>query len=96
MRTIDIHAHWYPEEWLRLFEKDGPGEDAKLERSAKGYTASLIFGAERDQTSQGTSNDGRLTFKKGGAALLDVPGAIEDGGSLLWYLTPRILRQLGR
>jgi aminocarboxymuconate-semialdehyde decarboxylase len=38
MRTIDIHAHWYPEEWLKLFEKDGPGEGARLERTAKGYT----------------------------------------------------------
>jgi len=38
MPTIDIHAHWYPEEWLRLLEKDGPKEGAKLERSAKGYT----------------------------------------------------------
>jgi phosphohistidine phosphatase len=43
-----------------------------------------------------TSNDERLTFKKGGAALVDVPGKVEDGGTLLWYLTPRILRQLGR
>jgi hypothetical protein len=24
MQTIDIHAHWYPAEWLALFEKDGP------------------------------------------------------------------------
>ncbi len=38
MRTIDIHAHWYPEEWLKLFEKDGPKEGATLERTAKGYT----------------------------------------------------------
>jgi aminocarboxymuconate-semialdehyde decarboxylase len=38
MRTIDIHAHWYPEEWLKLFEKDGPKEGAKLERTPKGYT----------------------------------------------------------
>ncbi len=38
MRTIDIHAHWYPEQWLQLFEKDGPKEGAKLERGAKGYT----------------------------------------------------------
>jgi len=38
MRTIDIHAHWYPEEWLKLFEKDGPKEGASLERTAKGYT----------------------------------------------------------
>jgi aminocarboxymuconate-semialdehyde decarboxylase len=37
MQTIDIHAHWYPEEWLKLFEKDGPKEGARLERSPKGY-----------------------------------------------------------
>ncbi len=37
MRTIDIHAHWYPEAWLRVFERDGPKEGARLERSAKGY-----------------------------------------------------------
>ena len=37
MRTIDIHAHWYPQEWLNLFEKDGPKEGAALERTAGGY-----------------------------------------------------------
>jgi len=36
MKTIDIHAHWYPQEWLNLFEKDGPKEDAALERTAGG------------------------------------------------------------
>ena len=37
MQTIDIHAHWYPPEWLKLFEKDGAREDAVLERTATGY-----------------------------------------------------------
>src|SRR5258706_5239499 len=32
MPTIDIHAHWYPQEWIRLFEKDGAKESASLER----------------------------------------------------------------
>jgi aminocarboxymuconate-semialdehyde decarboxylase len=36
MRTIDIHAHWYPEEWLQVFEKDGAREGASLERVANG------------------------------------------------------------
>ena len=36
-RVVDTHAHWYPEEWLRLFERDGAAEGAKLERTAKGY-----------------------------------------------------------
>jgi len=33
MRTVDIHAHWYPEEWLALFAGDGAGEGAALERT---------------------------------------------------------------
>ncbi len=37
-RAIDTHAHWYPAEWLRLFERDGPAEGARLERTARGYT----------------------------------------------------------
>src|SRR3981189_3560994 len=37
MRAIDIHAHWYPQEWLKLFEKDGAREGASLERTAGGY-----------------------------------------------------------
>jgi aminocarboxymuconate-semialdehyde decarboxylase len=37
MKTIDIHAHWYPEEWIRLFEKDGPKEGAELVREGDKY-----------------------------------------------------------
>ena len=37
MSPVDIHAHWYPREWLQLFEKDGPKEDASLERTGQGY-----------------------------------------------------------
>jgi phosphohistidine phosphatase len=43
----------------------------------------------------GTSHDDRLTFKKGGAALVDVPGRLAEGGSLVWYLPPKLLRKLG-
>jgi phosphohistidine phosphatase len=43
----------------------------------------------------GTREDERLTFKKGGAALVDVPGALAKGGTLVWYLTPKLLRKLG-
>jgi len=32
MQTIDIHAHWYPKEWLELFEREGGREGASLER----------------------------------------------------------------
>ena len=37
MKTIDIHAHWYPKEWLDLIEKEGPKDGAKLERTPAGY-----------------------------------------------------------
>jgi aminocarboxymuconate-semialdehyde decarboxylase len=37
MRAIDIHAHWYPKEWLDVFEKDGAREGASLERVPGGY-----------------------------------------------------------
>ena len=36
MTTADIHAHWYPEEWLALFAKDGAKEGASLERKPDG------------------------------------------------------------
>ena len=36
MRAIDIHAHWYPKEWLEVFEKEGAREGASLERVAGG------------------------------------------------------------
>src|SRR5207253_477980 len=36
-RAIDTHAHWYPAEWLHVFERDGPAEGARLERTANGY-----------------------------------------------------------
>src|SRR4030095_8937084 len=37
-RIVDIHAYWYPREWLKLFQRDGAAEGAKLERTGKGYT----------------------------------------------------------
>ncbi len=43
----------------------------------------------------GTSQDARLVFKKGGAALVDVPDGLAAGGRLVWYLPPRLLRALG-
>lgn len=42
----------------------------------------------------GTRDEDRLTFRKGGAALVDLPGRPADGGRLLWYLPPRILKEL--
>ena len=56
-----------------------------------------IFGHEPDVSMVvarllGTSASERLTFKKGGAALLDVPAKMADGAALVWYVPPRVLR----
>ena len=37
----------------------------------------------------------RLTFRKGGAALVDVSADLTGGGNLVWFLTPKLLRALG-
>ena len=36
MKTVDIHAHWYPKEWLELLARDGAREDAAVERTPQG------------------------------------------------------------
>jgi phosphohistidine phosphatase len=51
-----------------------------------GLLATLLGGAEAD----------RLTFRKGGAALLELPGPPAEGGRLLWFLPPKLLRRLAR
>lgn len=42
----------------------------------------------------GSRHEDRLAFKKGGAALVDVPGRLAGGGSLVWFLPPKVLRRL--
>jgi phosphohistidine phosphatase len=42
----------------------------------------------------GSRHDDRLTFKKGGAALVEVPGRLAEGGELVWFLPPKVLRKL--
>lgn len=42
----------------------------------------------------GSRDPERLEFKKGGAALVDLPRGLAAGGQLLWFLKPRILRRL--
>jgi phosphohistidine phosphatase len=46
--------------------------------------ARLLGGAQGD----------RFAFKKGGAALLDLPDGVRGAGRLVWFVKPRILRAL--
>jgi len=44
----------------------------------------------------GSKDAAAFTFKKGGAAAVDVAGPLGQGGVLLWAMPPRLLRRLGR
>jgi phosphohistidine phosphatase len=42
----------------------------------------------------GSSHADRFPFRKGGVALVDLPGRLKDGGQLVWFLPPKALRAL--
>jgi phosphohistidine phosphatase len=42
-----------------------------------------------------TERSESLAFRKGGAALVELPGPPSKGGSLVWFLPPRVLKRLG-
>src|SRR6185369_14751159 len=43
-RVIDVHAHWYPPQWLELIEKEAGENGARIERNARGYLMAVIPG----------------------------------------------------
>ena len=44
VRVVDVHAHWYPPEWLALMEKEGDANGAKMSRNARGLLVATIPG----------------------------------------------------
>ena len=68
----------------------GEGEDATVVLIGHEPSVSELFarltGGSRAQS---------LEFRKGGAALVELRGAPAEGGRLIWYLSPRVLRTLG-
>jgi phosphohistidine phosphatase len=92
--------------WGRLDPVDVPalasGDDEGLEGVLATYPADAtlaIFGHEPHLSALlarllGSGLPDRLTFRKGGAALVQLPGRLGEGGQLLWYLPPRLLRRL--
>jgi aminocarboxymuconate-semialdehyde decarboxylase len=44
MPVIDIHAHWFPREWLDLLEAEGPANGAKMGTNAKGWRTLTLPG----------------------------------------------------
>ena len=42
----------------------------------------------------GAADGERFPFRKGGAALVDLPDGLAAGGRLVWFLRPKVLRAL--
>jgi phosphohistidine phosphatase len=42
----------------------------------------------------GSSQTDRFSFRKGGVVLVDLSGCLKDGGQLVWFLPPKVLRAL--
>jgi aminocarboxymuconate-semialdehyde decarboxylase len=47
-KVIDSHAHWYPEEWVRLIEVSGAPHGGRIERFANDDLAVVVPGAKID------------------------------------------------
>jgi phosphohistidine phosphatase len=74
-------------------------EIAAMLSSYRGHSCVALFGHEPDVSELlarllGTPHSERLEFKKGAAALVQVPGRLEGGGRLVWFLPPKVLREL--
>src|SRR5882757_4248770 len=42
VRVIDIHAHWYPPDWVALMERAGDANGARIGRNARGHVTAAI------------------------------------------------------
>jgi phosphohistidine phosphatase len=101
-RTAEIAAA----AWRAKEPKDTPaltgGDVAALEKALSGYgkkSTVAVVGHEPWLSALlahllGTGKDDRLVFRKGGAALVELNASLADGGTLLWFLPPGVLREL--
>ena len=70
VRVIDVHAHWYPPEWLALMEKEGDANGAKMSRNARGQLVATIPGLSVVFQDQYTNIKTRLaSMDKAGVAM---------------------------
>jgi len=42
--VIEIHAHWFPPEWVELIEAEGNQNGARVERTEQGLSLNLLRG----------------------------------------------------
>lgn len=94
------------EAWGRLEPRPEPalvgGTLDELQAALRGFEADAtvaLVGHEPDLSEWlgallGCPRGQGLAFRKGGAALVEVPGTLAEGGRLLAFLPPRLLRRL--
>jgi aminocarboxymuconate-semialdehyde decarboxylase len=70
VRVIDVHAHWYPPEWLALLEREGDANGAKIGRNARGNLTAAIPNLSVSFQPQYIDIDSRLkAMDKAGVAM---------------------------
>src|SRR5262245_33333567 len=70
VRVVDVHAHWYPPEWLALMEKEGDANGAKMSRNERGQLVATIPGLSVTFQDQYTNIKTRLaSMDKAGVAM---------------------------
>jgi phosphohistidine phosphatase len=100
--TAEIAARAWGRVAVKTIDALRDGDNAALETAlgARGDDALVaIVGHEPHLSSLlarllDSRRSDRLAFRKGGAALVEVPGSLTEGGHLLWFLPPKALRQL--
>lgn len=98
-QTAEIVARELRRE-LRLAEALAPGCDharlLELLAEQRGAASALLVGHEPDFSQIiGALTGGRVLLKKGGLARIDLDALDHGSGTLVWLLTPRVLRTLG-
>lgn len=100
--TAEIAAHAFegvePTVEPALAHGTVEGVIAALESHPRDATVALVgheplFGALLARF-LGASGSERLSFRKGGAALVSLPGGPTAAGRLVWFIPPRVLRTL--
>jgi phosphohistidine phosphatase len=101
-RTAEIVARAYGRLTPRELPALASGDDAALQAALAEFAGDaclLLVGHEPHLSALlarvlGSQAPERLAFRKGGVALLELPGGLDGGGRLVLYLTPRVLRTL--
>jgi phosphohistidine phosphatase len=101
-QTAEITAHAFG----RIKPKNTPalagGSFEALARAVEAYPAGALVAVVGHEPwlsgllarLLGSPRDERFVFRKGGVALVDLPGKLAEGGGLVLFLSPRFLRKL--